>query len=71
MILKHPDDHIGVLEGSPVTLEIKARGATPLYYQWYFNDRLVQGALNTCTVIWHVVARGGEIYTYAIHKSHP
>jgi len=48
VILKHPDDHIGVLEGSPVTLEIKARGAMPLYYQWYFNSRPVQGVFITC-----------------------
>ena len=43
MILQHPEDQIGVLEGGPVTLEVKARGGQPLSYQWYFNRRPIQG----------------------------
>ena len=44
VVLKHPEDQIGVLEGGPVTLEIKAKGAS-LSYQWHFNNRPVKGVL--------------------------
>lgn len=51
VILKHPDDQIGILEGGPITLEIKARGAPPLSYQWYCNNRPIQGVFISHTYI--------------------
>ena len=52
VILKHPDNQYGVIQGGPVTLEVKARGAQPLQYQWYFNNRPIQGVspILTCMV---------------------
>lgn len=82
MILKHPEDQIGVLEGGPVTLEIKAKGAS-LSYQWYFNNRPIKGKLyctfmvgflwilspcNVMIVIYYVVL-GASSPCYIIPRS--
>ena len=70
IILKHPDDQHGVLQGGPVTLEIKARGAQPLQYQWYFNNRPIQGVsiIHKCMVcnFWSKVIKNCYeiLYTY-------
>ena len=44
MITSHPQSD-EILQGYRVILEVRAYGAMPLYYQWYYENDIVPGML--------------------------
>ena len=45
VITSHPQD-VQIPHGHHVTLQVKAYGTMPLYYQWYFGNTIIPGTLN-------------------------
>lgn len=56
-----PQDLI-VTNGSIATFSISAKGALPIYYQWYFNNSPVQDATNAVLNIFNVNASNNGNY---------
>ena len=51
VIKGHPQD-VQIPHGHHVTLEVKAYGTMPLYYQWYFGNIMIPGTLNHTLCIY-------------------
>ena len=45
VIISHPQD-AEIVRGNVKTLAVKACGASPLCYQWYFEQNKIRGMLN-------------------------
>ena len=67
MILCHPQDVES--EWGHITLAVKACGASPLSYQWYFEQNKIPGMLNYIMWIMHITHCfiGGMKSSYTIH----
>jgi len=69
VIFVHPKSQ-QVVEGNPVTLEVKAGGNAPLFYQWYCDNRPLYGMKSFIMLLLTMLLlyRSDVFYNY-MHKS--